>query len=69
MTQDDLVNTKNRVKTNFKMQFDCAKKIFCQIEKQNWLKMHQITQDDLLKKNMVRTDFKMQFEASKKNFF
>ena len=58
MTQNDLLNKKNRVRTDFKMQFEIEKKFF-KIEKQNWLKTHQMTQDDLLnKKNRVRTDFK-----------
>ena len=68
MTQNDLLNKKNRVRTDFKMQFEIAKKFF-KIEKQNWLKTHQMTQNDLLnKKNRVRTDFKMQFEIAKKIF-
>ena len=68
MTQNDLLNKKNRVRTDFKMQFEIEKKFF-KIEKQNWLKTHQMTQNDLLnKKNRVRTDFKMQFEIAKKIF-
>ena len=68
MTQDDLLNPKNRVRTDLKMQFYAAKKFF-QIEKQNWLKTRQMTQDDLLNpKNRVRTDLKMQFMLPK-NFF
>ena len=47
MTQDDLLNPKNRVRTDLKMQFYAAKKFF-QIEKQNWLKTLEMTQDDLL---------------------
>ena len=47
MTQDDLLNPKNRVRTDLKMQFYAAKKFF-QIEKQNWLKTREMTQDDLL---------------------
>ena len=69
MTQDDLLNPKNRVRTDLKMQFYAAKKFF-QIEKQNWLKTREMTQDDLLNpKNRVRTDLKMQFYAMPKNFF
>ena len=68
MTQNDLLNKKNRVKTDFEMQFEIEKKFF-KIEKQNWLKTTQMTLDDLLnKKNRVRTDFKTQFEIQKKNF-
>ena len=46
MTQNDLLNPKNRVRTDLKMQFYAAKKFF-KIEKQNWLKTRQMTQDDL----------------------
>ena len=38
MTQDDLLNKKNRVRTDSKMQFEIEKKFF-KIEKQNWLKI------------------------------
>ena len=70
MTQEYLLNMKNGVRTNFKMQFEALKKIFFQIEKKNWVKTHQMTQDDLLNmKKRFRTDFKMEFEAAKKPFF
>ena len=47
MTKDDLLNPKNRVRTDLKMQFYAAKKFF-EIEKQNWLKTREMTQDNLL---------------------
>ena len=69
MTQDDLLNPKNRVRTDLKMQFYATAKKFFQIEKQNWLKTREMTQDDLLNpKNRVRTDLKMQFYAAEKIF-
>ena len=44
-------------------------KKFFQIEKQNWLKTREMTQDDLLNpKNRVRTDLKMNFMLPKKFF-
>ena len=68
MTQDDLLNAKNRVRTDLKMQFYAAKNFF-EIKKQNWLKTREMTQDDLLNpKNRVRTDLKMQFYTAKKFF-
>ena len=68
MTQDDLLNPKNRVRTDLKMQIYAMKKFFL-IEKQNWLKTRETTQDDLLNpKNRVRTDLKIQIYAMKKFF-